>query len=547
LVARDATREQLPPAHDAVLARRKRCDHRVDVGLSRYMRYKPTFVVAAPALDRLTEVLGEISDLGRARALLAWDERTQMPPGGAEARAEQLATLTRLRHERLRSDELGRLLERVEGELDGASRDSFESSLARVTRREWEKARCVPTELRAEIARATSLSERAWEDARERSDFAGFLPHLARVVELKRRYIECFEPEHPYDALLDDYEPGMTLVEVRPVLARLAAGTRDLLSEIVASGVDLDDTPLYGEFPVDGQRELAHRVVALLPLDPDEVRVDTTVHPFVTPIAITDQRVTTRYDRSYIGTALWSVIHEAGHAIYHNGYGRELERTLLCASVSLGFDESQSRLWENWVARGRPFLGRLLPLLAEQFPERFGGLDAEALYRAANRVRPSLIRVEADEVTYNLHIALRFELEVELFEERLAPAELAEAWRARTREHLGLNVPDDAHGVLQDVHWSAGAFGYFPTYSLGNVIAASMWKTAREALPDLDDQLAGGELVPLRDHLRQRLYRHGAKLLPAEMVEELTGGPLDPEPLLAHLRRKHGTLYGLAD
>jgi carboxypeptidase Taq len=533
-----------------VLSARQRGYHVINVGLSRYMRYKPTSVADAPvksrAVEELTASLGEISDLGRARALLAWDERTQMPPGGAEARSEQLATLTRLRHDRLRSDELGRLLERAEAGLDGAQHDSFEASLARVTRREWEKARCVPTELRAEIARATSLSERAWEDARERSDFGAFLPHLERVIELKRRYIECFDPQHPYDALLDDYEPGMTLAEVRPVLARLAAGTRDLLSEIVASGVELDDSPLYGEFPVELQRDLAREVLALLPLDPDEVRLDATVHPFVTPIAIADQRVTTRYDPSYIGTALWSVIHEAGHAIYHNGYARDLERTLLCASVSLGFDESQSRLWENWVGRGRPFLGRLLPLLTDRFPERFGGLDTEAIYRAANRVRPSLIRVEADEVTYNLHVALRFELEVELFEERLAPAELAEAWRERTREHLGLELPGDSRGVLQDVHWSAGAFGYFPTYSLGNVIAASIWETARGALPNLDEQLAAGELVPLRDHLRERLYRHGAKRLPTEMVEKLTGGPLDPEPLLAHLRRKYGALYGFA-
>lgn len=497
------------------------------------------------AIDELTSALGEISDLGRARALLAWDERTQMPPGGGAVRAEQLATLTRLRHERLRSDALGWLIERAEAEVDGAPYDSFEASLARVTRRDWEKARRVPVELRGEIARVTSLAERAWEGARAESDFAAFLPHLERVIELKRRYVECFDHEHPYDPLLDDFEPGMTIAELRPLLADLAAGTRALLAEIVAGETDLDASALHGDFPLDAQDALARDVAALMPLDPDAWRLDTTVHPFATAIAISDQRVTTRYDPAYVGTALWAVMHEVGHAIYNNGYAPELERTLLGRSVSLGFDESQSRLWENWVGRGRPFMARLAPLLAEHFPERFAGLGVEALYRAANRVQPSLIRVEADEVTYNLHIALRFELEVDLFEERLSPAELPEAWRAKVAEHLDLEIPDDARGVLQDVHWAAGSFGYFPTYSLGNLIAAEVWTTAREALPQLDAQLAAGELQPLRDHLRERIYRHGCKLMPAEMVAKLTGGPLRAGPLLEHLRGKYAELYGL--
>ena len=497
------------------------------------------------AIDELRTALGEISDLGRARALLAWDERTQMPPGGAESRAEQLATLTRLRHERLRSDALGWLIERVEAEAEGAAHDSLEASLARVTRREWEKARRVPSELRAEIARGTSLAEHAWEAARAESDFAGFLPQLERVIELKRRYVECFEPEHPYDALLDDFEPGMTTAELRPVLAELRSGTRELLAAIVAAGVELDASPLHGEFPPERQEAFARELLALLPLPADECRLDPTVHPFATAVAIRDQRLTIRYDPDYLGTALWSLIHEAGHAIYSNGHPPELERTLLGRSVSLGFDESQSRLWENWVGRGRPFLGRLAPLLASHFPERFAGIDPEQLYRAGNRVEPSLIRVEADEVTYNLHIALRVELELELFEDGLAPADLPEAWRAKVEEHLGLAVPDDAHGVLQDVHWAAGSFGYFPTYSLGNLIAAEIWERANEALPELEAQLAAGELIPLRDHLRERLYRRGGKLMPAEMVRELTGGPLRARPLLDHLGRKYGELYEL--
>jgi carboxypeptidase Taq len=496
-------------------------------------------------LEPLLAALGEVSDLGRARALLAWDERTKMPPRGAGVRAEQLATLTRLRHLRLRSDELGELLDEAAAGLDSAPRDSFAASLVRVTRREWEKARRVPAELRGEIARVTSIAEHAWEDARERSDFASFLPHLERVIELKRRYIDCFDAEHPYDPLLDDYEPGMLTAELEPVLARVRDGTVELLAEITESPQSVDASCLYGEFPIERQTRLAREIAAQLPLEPGAWRIDETVHPFATGIGISDLRITTRFAPGYVGTALWAVIHEVGHALYQNGIAAELERTPLCGSVSLGFDESQSRLWENWVGRGRPFLAHIHPLLADAFPERFAGVDREALYRAANRVQPSLIRIEADEVTYNLHIVLRFELEVAVFEGRLGAADLPGAWAQRMSEYLGIEVPDDAAGVLQDAHWSSGGFGYFPTYTLGNVIAAQVWDLAREELPDLDQRIAAGDLRPLGDFLGERIYRHGNKLEPAEMIERVTGGPLDPEPLLRHLRHKFGEIYDL--
>ena len=390
----------------------------------------------ARAIHQLQAALGEISDLGRAHALLAWDERTKMPPGGGTARANQVATLTKVRHQRLAGDELGRLLERVEADLDGAEPESLEAALARVTRREWEKARRVPAELRAEIARATSLAEQTWERARAESDFATLLPRLERVIELKRRYVECFDFDHPYDPLLDDYEPEMKVAELRPLLAALATGTRELLARIQSSPVEVDASVLHGDFDLAAQRELAAEVAALLPLDSDCYRLDTTTHPFATAIAISDQRVTTRYDRTYLGTAVWAVAHELGHAIYHNGYAPELERTLLAGSVSLGFDESQSRLWENWVGRGRPFMDLLLPLVARHFAGGFTHLDADSLYRAANRVEASLIRVEADEVTYNLHIAMRFELELALFE-----GELGAERAARGMEGEGARAP----------------------------------------------------------------------------------------------------------
>jgi carboxypeptidase Taq len=497
------------------------------------------------AIDELRERFAEISDLGRARALLAWDERTQMPPRGATARAEQLATLTRIRHQRLASDELGRTLDAAEAEVAGVAPDAFDAALVRVGKRDWAKARRVPADLRAEIARETSLAESTWERARADSDFAAFLPHLERVIALQRRYLECFEFEHPYDPLLDDYEPGMTTAELRPVLAALRAGTVRLLAALRSSAVEVDDSCLHGSFSVAQQRELTRTVAAGLPLEPDAWRIDETVHPFATGIAISDLRITTRYDPTYIGTALWTVIHEVGHALYQNGIGPELARTPLCRSVSLGFDESQSRLWENWVGRSRPYLAHLHPTLARLFGGQLAQTDPDALYRAANRVAPSLIRVEADEVTYNLHIALRFELELALFEGELEAADLPEAWRERVREYLGLEVPNDAAGVLQDVHWAAGGFGYFPTYSLGNIMAAQIWELAAQELGDLEAQLAVGELGPLRDFLGERIYRHGGKVEPAEMIERVVRGPLDPGPLLGQLERKYGEIYGV--
>jgi len=309
----------------------------------------------------------------------------------------------------------------------------------------------------------------------------------------------------------------------------------------------VDASCLWGDFDPARQDLLARRVLELMPLEPGAWRLDEAVHPFALPVALSDLRITTRYEPDFIGTAVWAVIHEAGHAMYHNFVAPELDRTPLLRSASLGFDESQSRLWENWVGRGRPFQDVLQPLLAEAFADQFAALAPEDFYRAANRVARTPIRMDSDEVTYNLHIAMRFELELALFEERLAPAELPDAWRELSRRYLGLEIADDSEGVLQDVHWYGGSFGYFPTYTLGNLIAAPLWELARDSLPGLDEQLAAGELEPLRDFMTERVYRHGGKFEPSELVVRATGGPLDPAPLLGHLERKYGEIYGLAE
>ncbi|MFN8151061.1 MAG: carboxypeptidase M32 [Solirubrobacterales bacterium] len=493
-------------------------------------------------LERLRELNAEISDLGRARALLFWDERTQMPPAGQAGRAEQLATLVRIRHRIQASDELAALLERLEA---AELADPIVAATVRITARDAAKARLVPAELRAEMARAASDGERAWREARELGDATPFLPALARNIELRRRYIECFDDvEHPYDALLDDFEPGARVAQVRPLLAELRAGLVPIVAAIAASDADVDDAPLQGTFAPEAQERVVKRVVAGLPLAEGTWRIDPTGHPFALSAAHGDVRLTTRYEPDDISYAIFSSIHEAGHGIYESGIPAELRRGPLGRPPSLGFHESQSRLWENWVGRSRPFLASLLPILREELPGRFDEIGPEDLHRAANRAGPSPIRVEADEVTYNLHIALRFELELSLFEGEIEPADLPEAWKELTRSYLGIEVAGDVEGILQDVHWAAGSFGYFPTYSLGNLIAAQLWEIAAREDPALTAETPLDGLWPLREWLVERLHRHAGTLLPAELARQVLGGPVEAEPLLRHLRAKFGALYG---
>jgi carboxypeptidase Taq len=500
-------------------------------------------------LEDLRERLAEISDLGRARALLGWDERTQMPPAGAEVRAEQVATLARIRHQKLVSDELGRLIEAAAGETEGLDYDSDDASLVRVARRGWEKARRVPADLRAELTRTASLAEHAWMDARTTSDFQAFLPHLRHNVELRHRYADCFEGfdafVHEFDPLLDDFEPGMTTPEMTAVLGELRDGIRPLIAAVAESDADVDDSCLHGDFPLDAQETLAREVVEALPLQKGAWRLDQTMHPFATAISPADLRITTRFDPEYIGTAVWAVIHESGHAMYENGVPRSLWRSPLASPSSLGFHESQSRLWENWVGRGRPYLEHLMPRLRQLFPARLGDVELDTLYRAANRIEPSLIRVEADQVTYNLHIILRFELELGIFDGTIELADLPEAWNAKVADYLGISVPDDAQGVLQDVHWAGGMFGYFPTYSLGNVIAGQLWDRITADLPDVEGGIGRGELTGLRDWLRENLHRHGNKFMPKELIEKVVGGPIDVGPYVRQLRERTAEIYGI--
>jgi carboxypeptidase Taq len=488
------------------------------------------------ALETLRERIGEIEDLDRGWSVFFLYQQVKMPPGGAGVRAEQLATLGRLSHETLTSDEMGRLLDEVASVEDSLDYDSDEGSLIRLVRRDWEKARRVPAELRAEMSRAASLAMPVWVKARQESDFARFLPALRTNMELRRRYVECFDDyDEPYDVLLDDFEPGMKTAEVRAVFDRLKEEQIPLVASVRQDG----DPPVHGGgFPIEAQKRFELEVIERFGYDPAEWRLDTAVHPFAASMAISDIRLTTRYfDDNLDG--LFGTMHETGHGLYENGVARELERTPLAHGASLGFHESQSRMWENMVGRSLPFWRHFFPRLQANFPEALANATLDDWYRSVNWVAPSLIRVEADEATYNLHIILRFELEQELLADSIDLAELPEIWNQRMRDYLGIEPPNDALGVLQDMHWAVGAIGYFSTYALGNVISAQLWEKVTAEIPDLHDQFEQGEFGSLAEWLRETLWRHGRKFTPRELIERITGGGLDPEPYLRYLRGKY--------
>ena len=492
------------------------------------------------ALRTLRERLAEVHDVARAAGVLGWDQRVTMPPLGTDARAEALATLGRIAHERFVDAEVGRLLEELAAYEESLPYDSDDASLIRVARRDWEKARRVPAELRVEMTRAAARGHHAWVEARRNDDFASFLPYLRENVQLRRRYVECFEwSDSAYTPLLDDFEPGMETAEVRAVFDVL----RPALVALIRDAPEVDAHFLHGTFPIERQRAFADRVLPTLGLEEGAWRLDPTVHPFCTSFSNRDVRLTTRYREQDL-ESIWSTLHEAGHGLYAHGIADSLLRTPLAGAPSLGLNESQSRTWENLVGRSRPFWTHWYGPLQEEFPGALGSVELDDFVRAINRAEPGLIRVDADETTYSLHIILRFELEQEMIEERVALEDLPEIWNARMQEFLGVEVPDDAHGVLQDVHWSGGGIGYFPTYALGNVISLQIWAAVRDALPDLDDQIAAGELRGLSDWLRENLYSLGRKLTPKETLERLTGSAeIDPAPYLAYL---HGKLAALA-
>jgi carboxypeptidase Taq len=493
------------------------------------------------ALAALRRELAVISDLGVAARVLEWDQLVMMPPGGARTRSEGLATIQRLAHELFTRDEIGEWLDAVrplEAELDPESDDAC---LIAVTRRDWEKARRVPPELAADLARLSSEGVETWTKARADDDFESFRPLLDRMLELKHQYIDCFPPSaDPYDALLDDFEPGMKTDEVRRVFDRL----KPALRELVAAAADEEPEDFVsGSYPADVQHELSLVIAHAFGTDDRYFRLDPTVHPFCSSFATHDIRLTTRYaEHELHGNSVFSTMHEVGHGLYEHGGAPELDRTPLATGCSSALHESQSRLWENVIGRSLPFWRWFYPQFRDGFASTLADVPLERFHRAINRARPSLIRVDADETTYGLHIILRFELEQELLFGGLGSADLPEAWNAKMDELLGVRPSNDRVGCLQDVHWSGGMFGYFPTYQLGNVLSVQIWERLVADIPDAYEHVERGSFGAIYEWLREHLYRHGRKFTPADMIERVAGGPIDPEPYLRYLADKNASL-----
>lgn len=461
-------------------------------------------------------------------------------------RAEHLSRLAGVTHDMLVAAETARLLDAVGASPAGPG--SVDADLIRVARRDYDQATKVPTSLVAEMTRHASLAHPIWVHARERNDFAAFAPVIERTFELARELAEHLGyRERPYDALLDRFEPGTTSSQVDAVFAQLKARLVPLAAAIRSQARTDEDALLHGQFDIQDQERFGLQIIRAFGFDLTRGRLDQVVHPFEVAFSRDDVRITTRYDRSYIADALFSTLHEAGHGMYEQGVGAELEGTPLASGASSALHESQSRLWENLVGRSMGVWQRFYPELQQIFPAQLGSAPLDHFYRAINRVQPSFVRVDADEVTYNLHIMLRYEMEQGLLAGEIAAADAASVWNDKMEEYLGIRPPNDTLGILQDTHWADGLIGYFPTYTLGNVLSVQFFDRAREERPEIDTELASGDFGTLLGWLQERVYRHGRRFEPLDLVQRATGRPMTTEPYLAYLEGKYGALYSLSN
>jgi carboxypeptidase Taq len=496
--------------------------------------------------EELRTRLGEISDLSAAASLLNWDQHTYMPSGGAKARATVVATLSRATHQRFVSDEIGQLLDDLEPAVKDLGFESFEASLVRVTRRNYDRQRKLPADLVAELAQARALGDIAWRQARQESDFSLFESNLEEIFDLTIQMAEALGyEERPYDALLDRYEPEMKTSELERLFGEMKAALVPLVSAIAERGDVVDDSFLFQNYAKEKQWGFGVEVIERLGFDFEHGRQDFSAHPFTTSLSQSDVRLTTRILPDQFKPGFFATVHESGHGMHGQGIDRVFDRTPLRRSASAGVGESQSRLWENVVGRSRGFWSYWLPRLQEVFPAQLAGVDPDTFYRAVNRVKPSLIRIEADEVTYNLHILLRFEIENLMLDRKVRIADVPELWNAKVEEYLGLRPQNDAEGVLQDMHWGSGLIGYFPGYSLGNLLAAQFYEQALSEQPGIPAQIEAGEYRLLFDWMREKVQMPGAKYTPAELVERVTGGPIQTEPFLRYVREKYTDIYEL--
>lgn len=497
-------------------------------------------------VEDLKRLLTSVNDLNSAAAVLYWDKTTYMPAGGAEARGRQLATLTRLAHEKFTSDEVGMLLDELSPYADSLPYQSFEASLIRVARRDFDKKTKVPAQLLADIAVHATASYAAWAQARDDNDFTLVKPYLEKMLGFSHQYADCFPGyDHVADPLIDLSDGGMKAKSIRSIFADLR---RELvpLVQAITSQPPADNSCLLQRFPEDKQLSFSMDVARAFGYDLHRGRLDKTHHPFMIKFSLGDVRITTRVKERDLTEALFSTLHEAGHAMYEQGIDQALEGTLLARGASSGVHESQSRLWENQVGRSRWFWNHYYPRLQAAFPEQLGNVSLDSFYRAINRVQTSLIRTDADEVTYNLHVMIRFDLALQMLEGTLAVKDLPEAWRARYQSDLGILPPTDSDGVLQDVHWFDGLIGgAFQGYTLGNIMSSSFFGQALQTHPEIPAQMETGDFSTLLRWLQRNIYRHGGKFTADELVAQVTGGPISIEPYIDYLRRKFGALYAL--
>lgn len=497
-------------------------------------------------LAELRARLQEISDLDAIGHLLHWDQSTYMPPGGASARGRQMAAVSRLAHERQTDPALGRLLENMAPIAVDDDADSDVRALIRVARRDFERAMRIPASFKARLAEHQAASYQAWTTARPANDFAAVAPQLEKTLDLSRE-LSGFYPgyAHIADPLIDEADEGLTVEDIRPIFSALGAELVPLVNEI-GCRPQPNDRFLHGRFPENDQLSFGKQIITLFGYDFTRGRQDKTHHPFMTKFSLGDVRITTRASEIDLAEALFSTLHEAGHALYEQHIDAEYEGSPLAVGASSSLHESQSRLWENIVGRSNGFWTRFYPELHARFPQQLADVTVCEFYRAINRVQPSLIRTDADEVTYNLHVMIRFDLELALLEGKLTVRDLPEAWRERYRSDLGVVPTDDRDGVLQDVHWFAGTIGgAFHCYTLGNVLAAQIYDAALHQHPNIPQQIAAGEFATLRHWLTEKVYRHGRKYPPSELITRATGSPLRIEPYVSYLRTKFGELYEL--
>jgi carboxypeptidase Taq len=494
----------------------------------------------------LIKTIKEISLLESAGSILGWDERTQMPPKGAEHRANQASLIARMGHEQFTSAKVGQMLGEVESSDLAKDPHSDVGANVRDVRRQYDRKTKIPASLVEEMSKTEVLAQQAWVLARKNAEFKTFAPWLEKTLKLKRQEAECVGyTSSPYEALLDPYEPRETLAGLNAVFEELRGPLIDLIARVRESGRKAPVEILEQHYPGPLQEKLSREAAARVGFDFDAGRLDISVHPFCSSIGPGDTRMTTRYDESLFGDAFFGVLHETGHALYEQGLPKEHWGTPLGHSISLGIHESQSRMWENFVARSRSFWEFFFPRMKADFPQQLKDVSLDRWYFAINDIRPTLIRVESDEATYNLHILIRYELEQGMVAGDISVADVPGAWNEKMKKYLGLTPPDDAKGCLQDVHWSHGAVGYFPTYTLGNLYAAQFFDQAKIDLGDIDAQFAAGDFAPLLGWLRKNIHQHGRRYTARELVQRVTGKPLSAQPLLDHLKRKAAELYGV--